>query len=356
VVVWTNSAAAERDWLSAAAQRTDLPAAAVCDLARRLGRDETEFLAAWRAKTPAEVDCFWEAAPLDANRCYRSLTRLAAGEIACPPNDLAAALTSTGESSACVPVVADLLPGHSLPALLFSPPTAQVADAWPASVGADAVRWVVRTPRCPTAIVVPADCWARYLAEAPDSRIKALLREGEAVITVVDPATAARELEVAGMPPDVAATTTRVLEAGGPTESLLRSAVEAARATAGVDSPETDAAARSAAERMLFELLESIPDTAGRFELNGRLDFRFGPRLAEIDLLAREERIAVEIDGYFHFRDADGYRRDRSKDWELQRHGYLVLRFLADDVVRQVEQVRDRILAAFARPHSEGPP
>ena len=78
---------------------------------------------------------------------------------------------------------------------------------------------------------------------------------------------------------------------------------------------------------------------------------RLGP--AEIDLLCREQRVAVEIDGYFHFLDATGYRRDRAKDWELQRRGYLILRFLAADVIPQLAVIRDRILEALA-PTSPG--
>ena len=42
----------------------------------------------------------------------------------------------------------------------------------------------------------------------------------------------------------------------------------------------------------------------------------------------------------------DGYRRDRTKDWELQRRGFVVLRFLAEDVIPQLEMIRDRILDA----------
>ena len=66
--------------------------------------------------------------------------------------------------------------------------------------------------------------------------------------------------------------------------------------------------------------------------------------------------MAVEIDGYYHFRDAAGYSRDRAKDWELQRRGYLVLRFLAEDVIPQLETIRDRILDALVRTSSGGPP
>jgi hypothetical protein len=74
--------------------------------------------------------------------------------------------------------------------------------------------------------------------------------------------------------------------------------------------------ARSAAERFLFERLEPMPATAGFFHLNGALDFRFGPsRAAEIDLASRELRLAIELDGYYHFQEADDCRR---KDLQLQ--------------------------------------
>jgi very-short-patch-repair endonuclease len=56
----------------------------------------------------------------------------------------------------------------------------------------------------------------------------------------------------------------------------------------------------------------------------------------------------IEIDGYFHFQDAESYRRDRRKDMELQKHGYLVVRVLAEDVVCRLEETLDIILAAVA--------
>ena len=107
---------------------------------------------------------------------------------------------------------------------------------------------------------------------------------------------------------------------------------------------------RSAAERFLFERLETLPQTAGLFTLNAPLDFAFGAgRAMEVDLAASELALAVEIDGYYHFRDADAYRRDRRKDFELQKRGFLVVRVLADDVVRRLEEVLDQVLAAVAR-------
>jgi hypothetical protein len=106
--------------------------------------------------------------------------------------------------------------------------------------------------------------------------------------------------------------------------------------------------ARSAAERFLFRFLDGLPRTKGLFALNGRLDIPFGPNpYMEVDLLCASKRIAVEIDGAFHFEDAEYYRRDRRKDYLLQKSGYLVLRFLSDDVTARLPRVLDDIAAAL---------
>ena len=66
--------------------------------------------------------------------------------------------------------------------------------------------------------------------------------------------------------------------------------------------PDDDDDARSAAERFLFERLESVAETAGLFELNATLDFYFGSnRWIEVDLAARSLKLAIEVDGYHHF-------------------------------------------------------
>ena len=114
------------------------------------------------------------------------------------------------------------------------------------------------------------------------------------------------------------------------------------------DPAEVDRA-RSAAERFLYEQLEALPETAGLFRLNQSLGFPFGPdRAIEVDLAATSLNLAVEIDGYYHFQNPDSYRRDRRKDMELQKHGYLVVRVLAEDVVCRLEEVLETILAAVA--------
>ena len=106
--------------------------------------------------------------------------------------------------------------------------------------------------------------------------------------------------------------------------------------------------ARSAAETTLHEALEATPATAGRFALNESLSVRFGPQAAEIDLLSRGDRIAVEIDGVHHFADPDRYRRDRRKDLLLQTQGFVVVRLLAEDVMRDVRSSVNAVCQALA--------
>ena len=58
--------------------------------------------------------------------------------------------------------------------------------------------------------------------------------------------------------------------------------------------------------------------------------------------------LGIEIDGHWHFQDAEHYRRDRRKDWLLQRHGCVVLRFLATDVLERLEEILATVLEAVA--------
>ena len=102
--------------------------------------------------------------------------------------------------------------------------------------------------------------------------------------------------------------------------------------------------ARSAAEAFLFRRLETLPAARGRFALNAALPIPFrGGATLEVDLLCRDARLAVELDGARHLSE-ESYRRDREKDLALQRHGWLVLRLLASDATARLGDVLDAIL------------
>jgi hypothetical protein len=255
-----------------------------------------------------------------------------------PPGAVAASLSNLGEP--IVPMIVRLAPSAKLPSVLFVSGSTEDFS----SAGQVAATWAMRVPAVPIAVTVPARVWSEYLISAPESRTKALLKEGELAVPGIDAATVEQTLTEAGATGNLIA----ALAVNGTDQALLDAAIAAVQATGEPPTNEAqDDGARSAAERFLFRLLESLPETAGRFELNATLDFAFGPRAAEVDLLCLSPRIAIELDGYFHFLAPDGYRRDRTKDWELQRRGYVVLRFLAEDVIPQLEIIRDRILDAL---------
>ncbi len=106
--------------------------------------------------------------------------------------------------------------------------------------------------------------------------------------------------------------------------------------------------ARSASEAFLFRRLQTLPQTTDRFRLNQRLPIAFNQKgEMEVDFLAADMRLAIELDGAQHLTDPDAYRRDRRKDALLQQHGFLVLRFLAEDAGKHLELILDTILAGL---------
>jgi very-short-patch-repair endonuclease len=186
---------------------------------------------------------------------------------------------------------------------------------------ADAIAAAAASPREPIAIAVTPDQWHAW-CDGRDDRVKALAAEG-AIEIAGD--------EVAPEPvvrvPERRKSDRRKLDRRKTDRRGENRRAAGRVGVAGIDNP------RSLAELTLHEALEATPATAGKFRLNQFMPFRFGGSDCEVDLLAREDAIAIEVDGIHHFGDPDCYRRDRRKDLLLQAHGLAVLRFLADDVL-----------------------
>jgi hypothetical protein len=338
-------------WTEALARTRDLTADALALLAHDTRRMCMELRASLARKTLTDLERLWEGSALDwtgsapAQVAHWLTQRLVTGE-PLRPADLAGqldALLTDHElpGRRVVSALAGLVPAEALPSLLLVPPEPPPAG-WLAATARVLAGLVTVVPRLPVALAAEPAALARYLQEAPESHARALVREG-----LVDLADMPTDI-ASPLPPSPAGLTEAVVRLAGieVSEQVAQSFAAAAQAQREPPTPAEDDAARSAAERFLFDLLESLPQTAGRFELNGSLPFRFGTADAEIDLLAHCLGLAIEIDGYYHFRDPEGYRRDRRKDWQLQRRGYLVLRFLAADVVARVEEVLDTVLQA----------
>jgi superfamily II DNA or RNA helicase/very-short-patch-repair endonuclease len=106
--------------------------------------------------------------------------------------------------------------------------------------------------------------------------------------------------------------------------------------------------ARSASEAFLYRRLETLTETKGRFQLNVHVPIAFDSQSQmEVDFLNEPLRIVVELDGSQHLSDPEAYRRDRRKDRLLQQNGYLILRFLAEDVGKDLDGVLDSILQSL---------
>jgi very-short-patch-repair endonuclease len=116
------------------------------------------------------------------------------------------------------------------------------------------------------------------------------------------------------------------------------------------EDAEGAARARSATEAFLYRRLDTLTETSGRFRLNVALPIPFdGFGTLEVDLLCADARVVIELDGGQHLADPVAYRRDRRKDQFLQENGYFVLRFLAEDVGKELDAVLDAILRVLAR-------
>jgi len=113
--------------------------------------------------------------------------------------------------------------------------------------------------------------------------------------------------------------------------------------------------ARSASEAFLYRRLETLPETRGRFLVNAHLPIAFdGWGRMEVDLLCADSRLVVEVDGAQHLADPVAYRRDRRKDQLLQENGYLVLRYLAEDLAKELDSVLDGILRSLSARRNPG--
>jgi hypothetical protein len=92
-----------------------------------------------------------------------------------------------------------------------------------------------------------------------------------------------------------------------------------------------------------------VSGTAGRFALNVQLPIPFDSSgQMEVDFFCADARLVIELDGAQHLADSEAYRSDRRKDALLQQNGYFVLRFLAEDAGKRLDQILDTVLATLA--------
>jgi very-short-patch-repair endonuclease len=104
-------------------------------------------------------------------------------------------------------------------------------------------------------------------------------------------------------------------------------------------------APRSDAEKQLFEQIQNDSNLAPLFGFNLRVETVF-KTTPIVDVLWREGRLAIEIDGSEH-RGVRQYSLDRQRDYQLALSDYMVLRFTSGRVIEYgsgvVEEIREAV-------------
>jgi very-short-patch-repair endonuclease len=351
-----------RDWMEALGQARSLATDAAEHLGAAAGLRPGELPSRLKGKTAHERGVLLQAllpalAPGDVSATCRGLLHLPQ-VVPKSAESLGAVLAACeGDALRALGAVHALVPPGAAPTLLMS--GAGTAAGWLEQAARVCARACEAVPSLVVALQAERPELEAYL-RGPESQARALVREGRVELAAPSSEELMRRLEALGVqkPRSLEGPLQRLAADGVPDEVITQYG-EAARKRETADrAPEEADRARSAAERFLYKLLDAMPATQGLFELNARAEFQLRGRSVEVDFLSRRLRLAIEVDGYFHFREPERYRRDRRKDLALQRHGYWVLRFLADDVVARFEEIRDTVLevVSIRRQDLGGPP
>lgn len=355
VTVFTTKPALFETWLTVVAAHHDLRSLVLQRIARLVDQP-VEQLAAWFAQTSDyQMQLFWHrlAPASDEMVILRSLLDIvpAAQEPIRNTDNPSTACLQDGDVSAILNhfvAVAELLPPSSLPGLFVLLPEESAYTELRAALTTLTVL-VETVPAIPVALALTGTQAQLALTAFPESRVKAMLRSG--LIDVVSPQQNALRQWLCSRGVNDETRLQSILnlvERYGMTTDLLEAALPLTDPAGLPDSVEADTLYRSQAERFLYQYLETNPKTVGRFQVNAPLDIDFGGHKMEVDFLDAATKIVIELDGYYHFESRNAYRRDRHKDRTLQLHGYLVLRFLAEDVVREFETIFATIDQALA--------
>ncbi|HEV3341893.1 MAG TPA: DUF559 domain-containing protein [Pirellulales bacterium] len=339
-------------WFAALVESRNVTAAAYAWLAERAGCEPNE-VSGLRARSPHEQTMFLDVAlgtksvpPADA--VCRAIV-----EQSCQNGSTTRGLWDRlidacgGDLFRAVAGIFALVGEDGTPILHAVARTNDVASL--RSILGKVVSLVSVVPTLPIVVTTTPERLEEYLASTPECRSLALVREG--VVWLADegiapgferPAPAAKSVAVDPHEAQRAAAAATASQGRNGNLAVNPDLPEAERRAK--DDP-----ARSAAERFLYERLQAHPETSGLFELNGSLDVADSDRSWEVDLMSRGSRVAIEIDGFYHFTDLEAYRRDRRKDVVLQHAGYFVIRCLADDVVNRLEEILATVVRAVRR-------
>jgi len=156
-----------------------------------------------------------------------------------------------------------------------------------------------------------------------------------------------RHAVAVGAPADLAA---RVIRAHPESASLM--IAKRGEVPLASRAPRMQDHSQARTEQVLHDALARDARTAGLFEMNVRVPIYDG--VVGVDLVARDALLALEIDDWYHHRDAHGHHRARVKDLGLQRAGFFVMRFLVEDIEDRLAQVVEEIALGLAGRRASG--
>jgi len=104
---------------------------------------------------------------------------------------------------------------------------------------------------------------------------------------------------------------------------------------------------RSEAERLLFGTLNRDHSLRDLFEPNVQVLTRFQTAPC-VDFLWREGKVIIEIDSYFTHGAQIPFANDRQRDYETLVSGYLTLRLLYEEVMRDCELALNKVRRVVA--------
>ena len=159
------------------------------------------------------------------------------------------------------------------------------------------------------------------------------------------------DMAAAAAPPELERAVENALRRRLATRHALHAALACARRRPGtaalralLERAEGPALTRSEAEARMLALVRAarLPPP----EHNVRIE------AMEVDLLWRDERLVVEIDGYAFHRGRAAFERDRARDAQLAAAGLRVMRVTWRQLVAEPEAIVARLAAALATPAS----
>jgi very-short-patch-repair endonuclease len=323
-----------QDWLGNGALRSALLDAIVERAAAASGVSAAEQRARIGAHAAAQTPALVERLSRDSGVHAATVgAALCEAEGALPEFVLSGPLERLGEIHAML--------GDALPTLLLDS-TPEPAMGWLSEACAALIRIAEAVPKLEIALSMSTAYFAAWRKNAPE-RTLALLRQGRIEVGPGAPSSPAglRAPPAQQLSDESSATSRSELEEAPPLDARTPRRATATATNGGPSSLEYDGSefARSRAELHLFRHLEGRTRTRGLFALNVLVPDRTLGKRIEVDLFCEALHIALEIDGYHHFRDSVAYRRDRNKDVVLQELGYLVVRVLASDVDEELDYV-----------------